>query len=64
MRFISPVEGEVTVVFPTKHAIGIKDVNGIELLLHIGIDTVELEGKYFGVIYKARRSYQKRTKNC
>lgn len=43
----SPVEGEIILVFPTKHAIGIKGKNGSEIILHIGIDTVELKGEYF-----------------
>lgn len=44
---ISPVSGVVTVVFPTKHAYGISTVEGIEVLVHIGIDTVNLDGEGF-----------------
>ena len=45
----SPIKGEVVSVFPTKHALGLKTDNGIEVLVHIGIDTVELEGSPFEV---------------
>lgn len=49
----SPVNGEITVVFPTKHAIGIKGENNEEILIHIGIDTVELEGAGFDIAVAA-----------
>ena len=43
----APVDGEITVAYKTKHAYGIKGDNGAEVLLHIGIDTVNLKGEGF-----------------
>jgi sugar PTS system EIIA component len=44
---VAPVSGTITTLFPTKHAIGIKTAEGLEVLIHLGIDTVELKGEPF-----------------
>ena len=48
----APGEGKVVSVFPTKHALGIELTNGVEVLVHIGVDTVELEGGPFEIHIK------------
>ena len=47
VELVSPVNGTVTVLFPTKHAVGIVSEEGVEMLMHIGMDTVSLDGKGF-----------------
>lgn len=46
-EIFAPVSGEVTTLFPTKHAIGIKTKEGLDVLIHLGLDTVELKGEPF-----------------
>ena len=46
-KVVSPVEGEVLHITPTKHSVGIRSNCGVEILVHVGIDTVKMKGKDF-----------------
>ena len=55
----APCDGTITVCFPTGHAIGLKSKNGTEILMHVGIDTVNLQGKYFDPQIKVNEEVKK-----
>ena len=52
-KVVAPFDGEVMVCFPTGHAYGLKSTDGTEILIHIGMDTVQLDGKGFDVKVEA-----------
>lgn len=58
----SPIDGKVTSVFPTKHAIGFVTGNGVEGLVHMGLDTVDLDGRPFTVYVNEGDSINHSTK--
>ncbi len=58
-RVFAPFDGQVKFVFPTKHAIGLVSSSGVELLIHMGIDTVQLEGQHFTVLIKDKQKIKK-----
>lgn len=55
----SPANGIVSMIFPTAHAFGIIMENGQEILVHIGVNTVELEGKYFEILSSVNQKVKK-----
>lgn len=46
-KVLAPFDGKIVTLFPTKHAVGIVSNDGLEVLIHIGLNTVELDGKYY-----------------
>ncbi|MNN73521.1 PTS system beta-glucoside-specific EIIBCA component [compost metagenome] len=58
-KLYSPVDGNIAVAFPTGHALGLTTEIGAEILIHIGFDTVSLDGKYFDVKVKAGQKVKK-----
>ena len=58
-QVLAPEDGEVLFVFPSKHAIGLKTGDGMEYLLHIGVDTVKLDGKGFETFVKDGQKVKK-----
>ncbi|SDY22912.1 PTS system, beta-glucosides-specific IIC component [Evansella caseinilytica] len=58
-KLYSPVSGTVSVLFPTNHAIGITTDGGAEILIHIGMDTVQLQGEHFTSLIKQGEKVEK-----
>lgn len=56
---VSPVDGEVISVFPTKHAVSLKNENGKEILIHVGLETVSLNGEGFTSFVKDGQKVKK-----
>lgn len=52
-EIVSPVDGTISTVFPTKHAIGVTTSQGLEVLVHMGLDTVDLNGEPFEMFVQA-----------
>lgn len=58
-KVVAPCDGTISTLCDTKHAIGITSSNGAELLIHMGLDTVKLEGKYFSLYVKEGETVKK-----
>ena len=58
-EIVAPFDGKVTALFKTKHAIGLTSDSGVELLIHIGIDTVNMQGEGFDILVEEGATIQK-----
>lgn len=58
-RITAPVDGTVSTLFPTGHAVGLTTADGIEILIHVGLDTVQLKGQYFQPAVAAQQEVKK-----
>lgn len=58
-KVFAPFDGEIISIFDTKHAIGLKSKQGIEILIHVGIDTVKLKGEHFKLVKQAGEPIKK-----
>ncbi len=58
-KFYAPADGTISTIFPTGHAVGLTTSDGIEILIHVGLDTVELKGQFYSTKVEAEQSVKK-----
>lgn len=58
-KVYAPADGVISTVFPTGHAVGMTTPEGVELLIHVGLDTVQLKGQFFKVMAEADQQVKK-----
>ncbi len=58
-KFYAPADGTISTLFPTGHAVGMTTPDGVEILVHVGLDTVQLKGQFFNVAVKADQQVKK-----
>lgn len=58
-KFYAPVDGVVSTVFPTGHAVGVTSTEGTEVLIHVGLDTVQLKGQFFRTLVETDQKVKK-----
>lgn len=58
-KFYAPADGAVTTLFPTGHAVGMTTSDGVEILIHVGLDTVQLKGQFFSAKVEADQNVKK-----
>lgn len=58
-KFYAPADGTISTLFPTGHAIGLTTADGVEMLIHVGLDTVNLKGQFFNTKVEAEQTVKK-----